>query len=137
MGISVKELRIGNHVLFNNADITVTYHHIRIQSLADAHIDSSMTNKEFIGYKPIPLTEEWLLKLGFIKLNNRHEFVHGENEPNMSICYEDNYFIFFVEDEISYNTIRKELKYVHTLQNFFFALKGEELTIKETAHESL
>lgn len=66
--------------------------------------------------KPIPLTEEWLLKFGFIK--------------RYKDCYEFGKLILndkFVMMDID---IHLELRYVHQLQNLYFTLTGEELTIK-------
>lgn len=77
--------------------------------------------------KPIPLTEELLLKLGFsvcnIKLGTRRFY---------------NIATFIVEitsnDYAVYYTRQKELicfvKHLHQLQNIYFSLTGEELKIK-------
>jgi hypothetical protein len=64
-------------------------------------------------YKPILLTEEWLLKFGFVKdkLTN-YDWYKGDFE----ICIHD-------------------IKHVHQLQNLYHALTGEELK-KETNEDS-
>jgi len=74
---------------------------------------------------PIPLTEEWLLKFGFeqpyIELTTK-EFVKGD----LII-----YLYKPVNREWYYGSWREgKIKYVHQLQNLYFALTGEELTIK-------
>jgi hypothetical protein len=72
----------------------------------------------------IPLTEEWLLKFGF-ELDHTNQswhhrtFVLGEFEMEELV------------GEYGYN--QTKLQYVHQLQNLYFALTGEELTIKEPA----
>jgi hypothetical protein len=77
-------------------------------------------------YKPIeieaiPLTEEWLLKLGFNKLED------GNLRNGMLLVTKNS------KDELTV-TIRlimiKSIKHVHQLQNLYFALIGEELVIK-------
>lgn len=75
-------------------------------------------------FKPILLTEEWLLKFGFEEVElsiprkwNNKKFRIRENHPNR-------YFV-------SYKYGHVELIHVHQLQNLYFALTGEELTIKE------
>jgi len=78
--------------------------------------------------EPIPLTEEWLLKLGFIKspLNDTDfetEYLYQLNNP-MIILNEERGF-FFVD------ACNKQLEYVHQLQNLYFALTGEELGLKK------
>jgi hypothetical protein len=71
--------------------------------------------------KPILLTEEWLLKFGFEQ---------GRNEWSKDgECFEwfsDGYY-FTAGDGCKIGLV---IKYVHQLQNIYFALTGEELTIK-------
>ena len=77
---------------------------------------------------PIPLTEEWLLKFGF------SEFM-SPSDLRISICngvllqfhFGVNQVECWVGDEIN----KTDLIYVHQLQNLYFALTGEELTIKQ------
>jgi hypothetical protein len=77
-------------------------------------------------FEPIPLTEEWLLKFGF-------EFHTNANCQNF--YYAKDAFICIRADEDFewfryYNgDFYHELKYVHQLQNLYFALTGEELTL--------
>jgi hypothetical protein len=79
--------------------------------------------------RPIELTEEWFLKLGFEKVNHIHGYSfwnfkrkRKSNEP--SICIYDTY------TTIGNNSIVKHCKFVHQLQNLYFALTQIELTIK-------
>lgn len=100
------------------------------------------------NFKPIPLTEEWLLKFGFKKEEGTPTKNHG------------NYFSMWVMDykySFSYAPFREDwgfyhsytdapdpkednrfdfiscgIKYVHQLQNLYFALTGEELDIKDS-----
>ena len=68
--------------------------------------------------EPIPLTEEWLLKFGFERLGSgRFDFKT---------------FTYYLHDGSFYNKTSRlcTIKYVHQLQNLYFALTGEELTIK-------
>jgi hypothetical protein len=77
--------------------------------------------------QPIPLTEEWLLNFGFKKI--------GVNFQLKSFC------LWYSSSEICYvwrfmNVWEIEgrkvcLNNVHQLQNFWFALTGEELTFKQ------
>jgi hypothetical protein len=76
-------------------------------------------------FEPIPLTEDWLIRLGFEKTsNNEHtkdRFVFRKQQHDLVI----NGF------EYDYNGILlTRPEYVHTLQNLYFALMGEELTLK-------
>ena len=74
---------------------------------------------------PIPLTEEWLLKFGFkldMEIFNWNATI-GENEIGdfkLALRYSERIGWFFQ----SKCTV---LKYVHQLQNLYFAICGEEL----------
>lgn len=81
--------------------------------------------EEFI--KPIPLTEEWLLKFGFEK---------DEECKSWSILTSLEKFDYLFEIENKYQEcfqpdfIKIDIKYVHQLQNLYFALTGNKLEIK-------
>lgn len=78
--------------------------------------DSSINELE-----PIPLTEEWLFRLGFEdKLTWEKGKFRYDSEQRLHLCNSNTCMV------ISY-----KVEYVHQLQNIYFALTGEELTIKE------
>jgi hypothetical protein len=102
------ELRIGNSINYHGEEIIV-----RPYTFTDIEVDA--------GYEPIPLTEEWLLKFGFEK----YEFDHKENQYRYQvrlIVIRDGKFVDYGSSVL--------LEHIHQLQNFFFALTGEELTFK-------
>tara|TARA_R110002111_G_scaffold117530_1_gene179658 strand:- start:1308 stop:1625 length:318 start_codon:yes stop_codon:yes gene_type:complete len=68
-------------------------------------------------HHPIPLTEEWLVKFGFSLQSKEMYFNYG-----MSIWKCNEMFICNKNGMI--------IKHVHQLQNLYFALTNEELTIK-------
>lgn len=79
--------------------------------------------------KPIPLTEEWLLKFGF------KEKIKNTFSSNQEVS-----FNIYSRGNFTFNTIQglwwwkervldNQIKYVHQLQNLYFAIIGEELTI--------
>lgn len=117
--MKASELRIGNLVKWNGNDYEV--------SLNTFYTEVS-SNSMLEELSPIPLTEEWLVKLGF-------EFdVFYQKHSNGIICI---YWLdkvclvswckYHRQDLLRY----KYPEYVHELQNLYFALKGEELTIKQ------
>lgn len=75
---------------------------------------------------PIPLTEEWLLKFGFEKIGENYEndwlLIHTHLKTK------ELHFILNLPNSHQYNIT--VLNYVHQLQNLYFVLTGEELTIK-------
>lgn len=136
--MDAKELRIGNLVTdqFYESFKTV----IEVESVNDKGINLQICDDgnypecakiwiepeyKFNDLNPIPLTEEWLIKFGLIKLRSPMlSFVLG--------CYE----ICFNPISEDYSVILKggvicTLKYVHQLQNLYFALTGKELELKE------
>jgi len=113
-----KELRIGNLVLDDSIE-TVVNGRLLYHMWDFGHEVSK-------DIKPIPLTEEWLLKFGFEKIKNNgidyelHDCVISVNAKWMWTT------------ESNLNEVRTLIPtHVHTLQNLYFALTGEELTIKE------
>jgi hypothetical protein len=73
--------------------------------------------------RPITITEEWLVKLGFVK----SPAFYAIDLYGGYILYLDNKIYLSYGDhgnnEVGY------IKYVHQLQNLYFALTGEELII--------
>jgi hypothetical protein len=128
MSIQPNELRIGNLIYIKCVAREVMDDEFEIQECNINNIKSIFEgNKDFL-FKPIPLTEEWLLNFGF-KVNR--ETKEGNNiwrynwtEGHFEI---EQIYSFFLNDNNGYDT---EIKYVHQLQNLFFALTMEELNKK-------
>jgi len=77
------------------------------------------------GFEPIPLTEEWLLKFGFEK----HRFSHlKKHKSGVVLCLLDDCFV--LNNYKDHLIINYKNKYVHQLQNLYFALTGQELELK-------
>ena len=106
--MKANELRIGNYYIENNQVCRVEHYDI-----SSAYFNPDM-------YKPIPLTEGWLLKFGFEKKIGWDDLIyHVKNNVDL---YE------FLS---GYEYYDFHIKHVHQLQNLYFALTGEELkTIK-------
>ena len=118
--MKANELRIGNWVMVFPVK--------NPQQVCDVMFDSVNTESVFGQHygevEPIQLTEEWLLKFGFEKtmswtyvkdLVGNLKLVYYLGEKGWSIGFK------------SYSDF-PNLKYVHQLQNLYFALTGEELT---------
>lgn len=74
---------------------------------------------------PIPLTEEWLEKLGF-----DGAFSHEYKKGNFTIRKQQ-WSLSIEGTEYDYNGILLPVpESVHQLQNLYYALTGEELTLK-------
>jgi hypothetical protein len=109
------EIRQGNYV-----SITPFEKETDILQLNEKEIEHLYIFGNWDRIKPIPLTEEWLLKIGFE--NNEAEKKYCKK--CITLYMEDNLFWC----DIFWDSL--EIKSVHQLQNLYFALTNEELTIK-------
>jgi len=80
----------------------------------------------------IPLTEEWLLKFGFKKnIDEAYEIETGRKAITISEAQDDGYCFLCYRCDIGMDYVGIDfVDYVHQLQDLYFALTGEELTIK-------
>jgi hypothetical protein len=123
------ELRIGNYLQAKSCIVEVT----RIfteDAIGIGSGDPYQVSGDNPCLKPIPLTEEWLLKFGFEKAKGSILFDKGK----LSIYLGDT--ILSGKNGRTYFNgwaiIEESPKHVHSLQNLYFALTGEELTLKES-----
>jgi len=119
--MKANELRIGNYV---NAD----GNHKKVYNLYSngwdfLHDDIDCRFVEYQNTKPIPLTEDWLLKFGFEK---KGSFYRIKNSRFVEVIMHDEGI-----DVTNYSVLLPHIKSVHQLQNLYFALTNEELTIKQ------
>jgi len=112
--MKANELRIGNLVYFVDEEAKV-----------DLDI-LEMIFDHFGEWNPIPLTEEWLVKLGFKRWGKFDLWKTYQT----TVCT----IAGTTQSGFELSKIpRVEVKYVHQLQNLYFALTGEEL--KPTENE--
>ena len=99
-----------------------------------------MGTSSFSGFdclEPIPITEEWLLKLGFQIRDKKYSLNYGGESMRFAILENDirNPFILYFHGRFGFNLNegRKNgdycIEYVHELQNLYFALTKKELEI--------
>lgn len=87
---------------------------------------------------PIPLTEEWLIKFGFEDPGKKVAGLKGSGYLTLMVGRHMMIIWNNGQWELSYNLAGEavqapcpQLNFVHQLQNLYFALTGEELTISE------
>jgi hypothetical protein len=146
--IAANELRIGNWYISTKWQKPVRCELSDIVDIYDRNMgaEDKYAPVEEV-FQPLPLTEEWLLKFGFEKEDSTPSKGHG-NYYSMGICDYKYSFAYagFRKDWGFYNSytdaaddkdnnrfdfISCGIQSVHQLQNLFFALTGEELTITE------
>lgn len=113
--MKVKELRVGNWWTNGSYDYVMD-----INTLYDIYIAEEIGNSHM--WEPIPFTRDWL-----IKLNLSEEFLLQDCKIEIFQHFADDTIWFFNID----NSLVLEFKNVHELQNLYYVLSGEELTIKE------
>jgi hypothetical protein len=84
--------------------------------------------------KPIPLTEEWLKRFGYSVKTEIHEgkYNYWNKEEDSSIDVELEISPNGIEANYFYKTssmFRKQIYFVHKLQNFHYEFRNNELTI--------
>ena len=120
--MDARELRIGNYIQhFGNV--------VQVEGIVNETngFGVQITGGDFASInsqslEPIPLTEEWLFKFGF---------EIGYNQKKMLDVYCKD-VDFLIERSNSNNFYYKKvnIKSVHQLQNLYFLLTGEELTLE-------
>lgn len=119
--MKAKDLRIGN--LVDTPDGVE-----EIYSIEEDTFRAYLYKNTWAEIKPIPLTEEWLLKFGFSM---------GKHSWFYSLDWGDSVNSFKVAMSISgeggvvlgINDFNCHVKHVHELQNLFYALTNKELEI--------
>ncbi len=127
--MKANELRIGNlMLLFSNRVCEVIKIEgesftVKADEISNVSVFPNMSN----GIEPIPLTEEWLIKFGFVcTISNKDSGYkqYGLNKKGFDIMFsiECNY-----NPECFVENIGIDILYVHQLQNLYFALTNTEL----------
>jgi len=133
------ELRIGNYV-WDDYSGKMIVSAILESSAVYLRKTIKLPSGEYLiqNIEPIPLTEEWLLKFGLKIIDNDYEGGYDFTEykgrlwENIILQTEDKFYYFIhIDQDNFYSHTMIEIKYVHQLQNLYFALTNEELTIKD------
>lgn len=120
------ELRIGNLIEFCDELHSINY--VDIENLVFDELDDA--------YKPIQLVGEWLAKFGF-KIGRHGDFYIDlfSGASYLSVMFAQGYWYPTIDQNAELSSERNQsvsinrIQYVHQLQNLYFALTGEELTI--------
>lgn len=116
--MKANELRIGNLVTITRS-FNTSKKQIKVKEI-NLHYLNQISKWNTNGYiNPIQLTDEWLLKFGFVE-----EFENKFYKNSIAIEIFENECIVYLSDFVDL-----AIRYVHQLQNLYFALTGEELAI--------
>lgn len=121
--MDLAELRLGNIINYSGS--------YRSKNVFDEELAAYLFDifNEWDLVTPIPLTEEWLLKLGFIKevdfIEIDFEFIYGNGQCRIS-KNKDGHWTYWAEEIWGFCV---NLEHVHQLQNLYYCLCGEELKL--------
>jgi hypothetical protein len=147
--IKAQELRIGNSNSCKSTALRVgnivqlCFEHIRgwyIATVTDIFNDGTIKTDTHLAlgkgyyFEGVELTEEWLLHFGFV--------IHSDYDYRNYTLLKNNFHIsmwmgngspggFEESGAFYWGDNYKKIQYVHQLQNLYFALVGEELTIQK------
>jgi len=129
--MKAEELRIGNLIFWDIPEKLNTIHEvIGIRNKKPQTIPISL-GESIEDYKPIPLTEEWLKMFGANCIGAKGwNFISVNKADTSYIYFNPNGIGLAIDNGTTENAIEVEIKYVHQLQNLYFALTNTELTIK-------
>lgn len=134
--IKASELRIGN-LFLDNGKVREVLSLSEDIILADPRPEIGLVARKVEYVKPhdaqgIPLSEEWLRKLGFVDTNNGYRATGAEVVYELPRTGRPIRLWWDYPDAWTFESWNNcKVQYVHQLQNLYFALTGEELTIKE------
>ena len=116
-----QEYRIGNLVLSKRVTGKLEPHQICRGDYIDYLTDES--------HKPIRLTEDWLLRMGFDTHKKHDQYLENQVYMTMDAIY----YVAqsFEDDHGCWNHCEFEVKHVHQLQNLYYALTQKELKIED------
>ncbi len=119
----IRELRIGNYVNYivqDNLDERKEWFEVSIIDAADLAVLEKNPSDEC--YQRIPLTEEWLVKLKAIKLDDCFFYTR------FKLFFLPNYGYWYVADAET-NCYMTKVEFVHEWQNFVYVMNDTELTL--------
>lgn len=127
MELTAQQLRIGSALFAKKEGLIGYVSTINTHSFPEPEItltipdaDNDNWDFELHELEPIPITEEILIRLGFKK------GIAGYEKGDFDIR---NYGEYWIEYGLQIQGFCPAIKYVHQLQNLFYALTGTELTL--------
>lgn len=121
--ISANELIIGNYLLSVKTGKSVIVDWLVIKHIQDGNRQCPPYDMSLV-YEPIKLTEELLLKCGFFY--DCDSDTYKISDCTLQIDLSD----FEIPEAIVFGESLRYIKYLHQMQNLYYALCGKELEIK-------
>lgn len=128
--MKVNELRVGSYLYLCGWNVKVVG--VREDGVYVVNDLNTVFKVDITDVRPIPLTEEFFEKNGFIEQKDLDYYDNYFVSEDMRIdVYESsNGWLVHIDDKECCTTFSKCLKYVHELQNAYYVSTGKELEIK-------
>jgi hypothetical protein len=134
--MKANELRIGNLIYQSLFGVDVTTEVKGIDHgtvyFDDRHEEKFRNKVDLENAEPITLTEEWLIEFGWIW--NKETNSYENKDARMHLSKRAHGYVMF--NYVLKAMICDKIFYVHQLQNLFWCLTGEELTVKQAQQPS-
>jgi len=134
--IKAAELRIGNYLCQGSKQEPESYYEGTVSDIyEDENVywdydgASNGSSKDSLSkLSPVPLSEEWLQRFGFI----RQTLEYDEQGRSIEVRFSKvtHAVVWPAEGNSEYYNIPVPCQYVHQLQNLYFALTGKDLKMK-------
>jgi len=120
--MEVKELMLGNYLHEEGVGVII------VESL-NSYGGEEINEDSATGYiEAIPLTDEWLLKFGFelenLSIGDRKVYLIKDTGFRIDLTT----LLALNDEHMAISDLK--MQYVHQLQNLYFAITGDELTIR-------
>ncbi len=144
--MKANEVRIGNYYLYHIFDVfdeRKEWDEINQIDIEDLIWLSTPEGEVDTDYRPMPISEEWLLMLGFKEgyavYSEGFSIDVQETDFYLRPCFHGGYYWGFnLKDKMDcefYDVL--PLKYVHELQNLYYALTGKELSLQPKINRTM
>lgn len=124
--MEAKDLRIGDLIYAENEIVEVNY----LTPYSIGYGNGNFAPNTFNIFQPIPLTEDWLVRFGFEKEYSDYYLLIGKARIIFKYYGGLAHQLDIIQDGRHISMHIGCTKYVHELQNLYFALTGKELALK-------
>jgi hypothetical protein len=135
--INPSELRLGSLINYNGNPMPVYsidlggHSFYRINDIAVNKKTGCTINGGEDVYGAIAITEEWLQKLGFTQDYDGFFLLEVGRKAFRISTTEDNHMVYKHDIGRPWTPIHDGVAYIHQLQNLYYALSGQDLTLNE------
>lgn len=126
------QFRLGNLIGFDDySDVTFEIIELTSEHLTGAGGKNDTWINAYVSIVPIPITNEWLEKFGFVPQNeSSHLRYLGQSYSQciqLNHTDETTYHLYICSKVEDQEVFLGTINYVHELQNLYFSLTGEEI----------